>query len=36
MTFHEFLSWLDEYWELFGPLPDERPLIVMQKEWILL
>lgn len=25
MTFAEFLIFLDEYWELFGPVPIDRP-----------
>lgn len=22
MTFEEYLKWLDEFWELFGPIPN--------------
>lgn len=26
MTFEEYLQLLDEYWEIFGPIPDKEIL----------
>lgn len=27
MTFEEYLDFLEEYWELFGPIPEPKPKI---------
>jgi hypothetical protein len=27
MTFDEYLDFLDEYWEIFGPIPAPKPKV---------
>jgi hypothetical protein len=27
MTFEEYLTWLDEYWNIFGPIPPRLTII---------
>lgn len=30
MTFEEYLDFLDQYWELFGPIPEPKAKILYQ------
>jgi hypothetical protein len=27
MTFDEYLDFLDEYWDIFGPIPEPKPKV---------
>lgn len=29
MTLKEYFQFLDEYWEIFGPIPEDETIIIM-------